>query len=131
MNMVHLGLAFVGGGAGAVLRLMASNVALRWFGAGFPIGTLSVNVLGSFAMGLLVAFLAARGTIFGLESASARVLLATGFLGGFTTFSAFSLDVISLYERGQLVLAGGYVALSVGLAIAGLCLGLFLGRSIF
>jgi CrcB protein len=117
-------LVFLGGGVGAALRHGVNVGAARLLGTGFPYGTLTVNVVGSLLMGLLVAYLAFKGE----ASQHWRLFIATGVLGGFTTFSAFSLDVAVLYERGAVWLAFGYVVASVVLSIAGLFAGLFLVR---
>ena len=114
----------LGGAIGACLRYLTSVGAMRVFGAGFPVGTLIVNIAGSFLMGVIVVVLAKKG---GMHLAP---LLMTGILGGFTTFSAFSLDAITLYERGQAGLAFGYVAGSVILSLGALALGLYLARSL-
>lgn len=113
-----------GGAAGATLRYAAYR-AVPWHGAGFPIATLLVNVAGSAGIGLLAALFAHRG---GHHLAP---LLVTGFLGGFTTFSAFSLDALTLWHRGQPGLAAGYVVGSVALALLGVGAGLALGRAVF
>jgi CrcB protein len=117
-------IVFLGGGIGAALRHGVNLASARLLGASFPWGTLTVNVTGSLAMGLLVAYFAFKGE----ASQHARLLLTTGVLGGYTTFSAFSLDVALLYERGEIVLAAGYVLASVVLSIAGLFAGLALIR---
>ena len=114
----------LGGALGACLRYLTSVGAMRMFGPGFPVGTLIVNIAGSFLMGVIVVVLAKKG---GMHLAP---LLMTGILGGFTTFSAFSLDAITLYERGQAGLAFGYVAGSVILSLGALALGLYLARSL-
>jgi CrcB protein len=101
-------LVAAGGAAGSVLRYLASMAGLALFGAGFPWGTLAVNVIGSAAIGALVAA--------GLEG-QARFLLITGLLGGFTTFSAFSIETVALWERSP-GLALLYVAASVVLGVA-------------
>ena len=113
-----------GGAIGACLRYLASVGAMRVFGPGFPVGTLIVNILGSFAMGVLVVVLAKKG------GAHLAPLFLTGMLGGFTTFSAFSLDAVTLWERGQGGLAFGYVAASVILSLGALAAGLFLARNL-
>ncbi len=113
-----------GGALGASLRYLTGVATLRLMGPGFPWGTLTVNVLGSFAMGVLVVTLAHLG---GNRFAP---LLMTGLLGGFTTFSAFSLDAVTLYERGEVALAGGYVAATVVLSLAALFAGLLVARSL-
>ncbi|CZT37306.1 MULTISPECIES: fluoride efflux transporter CrcB [Rhizobium/Agrobacterium group] len=98
--------------------------AARLFGFGFPYGTLTVNVVGSVVMGLLTEFFVFRS---GLPQ-ELRLFLTTGLLGGFTTFSTFSLDAVTLWERGQWGVAAGYVALSLVLSMAGLFVGLMLIR---
>jgi CrcB protein len=116
----------LGGAIGASLRYLAGIGVVRLVGhTPFPLAILSVNVLGSFLMGLFVAAAAHRGLT------HLSPLVATGLLGGFTTFSAFSLEAVTLYERGDLGQAALYVGLSVVLSIGGLMLGLFLGRGIF
>jgi CrcB protein len=114
----------LGGAIGASLRYLTNVGALRLFGQGFPMGTLFVNVLGSFVMGVLVVVLAKKG---GTHLAP---LLMTGILGGYTTFSAFSLDALTLWERGQHSLAFGYVAASVILSLAAIAAGLFVARNL-
>ncbi|SMX29871.1 Putative fluoride ion transporter CrcB [Pelagimonas phthalicica] len=113
----------LGGASGAVLRYLTGLAAMRLIGPGFPWGTLIVNILGSFAMGVLVVVLAH------LSGQRFAPLLMTGFLGGFTTFSAFSLDAVTLYERGDVGLAMLYVLASVLFSIAALFAGLLIARS--
>jgi fluoride exporter len=115
----------LGSAIGGALRHGVNVGCARLLGTGWPYGTLAVNVTGSLAMGAIVAYFALKG------HASHRWLLflTTGVLGGFTTFSAFSLDVALLHERGQLALAVLYVACSVALSIGALLLGLFVVRS--
>ena len=119
-------LVFVGAGIGGALR-HGVNLASEWaFGPGFPWSTLAVNVVGSFAMGMLAGWLAVKA---GAEwSQPVRLFLDTGILGGFTTFSAFSLDAVLLWERGAKYAALAYIGGSVALSIGGLLLGLFLAR---
>ena len=117
-------IVFLGGGVGAALRHGVNLVAARLLGTSFPFGTLTVNVLGSLIMGLMVAWFAFEGT----PSQHWRLFLTTGMLGGFTTFSTFSLDTALLYERGELGLAALYVAASVVAGIVGLFGGLALVR---
>ncbi|MBN7785920.1 fluoride efflux transporter CrcB [Ponticoccus gilvus] len=112
----------IGGALGASARYMTGIAMARLLGKGFPWGTLTVNVVGSFAMGALVVLLAHLG---GNRWAP---LLMTGVLGGFTTFSAFSLDAVTLYERGQTGVAAGYVAVSVVASITALFAGMSLAR---
>jgi CrcB protein len=123
--MYHLLLVALGGAAGSAVRHLVNLAAMRLAGPAFPWGTLAVNVAGSFAMGLLVELIARR---FG-ASAEMRLFLATGVLGGFTTFSAFSLDAVTLWERGATMAAAGYVFASVAVSIAALIAGLWLARS--
>jgi CrcB protein len=121
-------LVFLGAGIGGALRHGVNVGCARMCGAAFPWGTLTVNVLGSFIMGVLAAWLtfkAGEGW-----SQPLRLFLTTGILGGFTTFSAFSLDAVLIWERGQVGLAVAYVAASVVLSIAGLFAGLVLIRTL-
>lgn len=125
--MIETLLVFLGGGIGAAGRHGVNVAAARLLGIGFPWGTLIVNILGSFAMGLIAAWFAFRLDT-GL-SQHARLFLTTGILGGFTTFSAFSLDAALFWERGAIVVAAAYVLVSVVLSIAGLFAGLALVRA--
>ncbi|MBA4782361.1 MAG: fluoride efflux transporter CrcB [Rhizobiales bacterium] len=126
--MFHLMLVALGGAVGAASRHLVGLVALRALGPGFPVGTLVVNILGSFLMGLLIAILARKGAA--ITSATEwRLFLATGVLGGFTTFSAFSLDAVLLWQRGESVSAIFYVLGSVALSILALMAGLMLVRA--
>ena len=118
-------IVFLGGGLGAALRHGVNLGAARWLGAGFPFGTLIVNVTGSLIMGLIAGYFAYKGD----ASQNWRLFLTTGILGGYTTFSAFSLDAALLYERGEISLAAIYVLASVALSIAGLFAGLAIARS--
>ncbi|GGC06751.1 putative fluoride ion transporter CrcB [Marivita lacus] len=123
--LTTLSLVALGGAIGAALRYMTGVGILRVFGQGdFPVSILAVNIAGSFLMGVFVVAAAHRG----LTHLSPFVM--TGILGGFTTFSAFSLETMTLIERGQLGSALLYVVLSVILSVGGLALGLFLARSI-
>lgn len=117
---------FLGAGLGGVLRWLVGLAALRAFGPAFPWGTLAVNVAGSFAMGLVATLVLAR-----MPSETARLFLTTGLLGGFTTFSAFSLETALMIERRQFAMAGGYAAASVVLSIAALFVGLMVARRAF
>lgn len=118
-------IVFLGGGLGAALRHGVNLGAARAFGTGFPAGTLLINITGSIAMGLVAGY-------FAFKSAGApqhwRLFLATGVLGGYTTFSAFSLDAVLLFERNELGLAAAYVVGSVVLSILGLLAGLWVMR---
>ncbi|UFS75875.1 fluoride efflux transporter CrcB [Tardiphaga sp. 215_C5_N2_1] len=121
MNYV---LVFVGGGLGATLRHVINMTCARCMGTAFPWGTFIINITGSAVMGLIAGYLAYKGE----ASQPWRLFLMTGILGGYTTFSAFSLDTAVLYERGELGLALAYVLGSVVLSIAGLFAGLALVR---
>jgi CrcB protein len=118
-------IVFVGGGIGAALRHGTNLVVVRTLGAAFPYATLIENVAGSLVMGLLAGYFAFKA---GEASQHLRLFLTTGILGGYTTFSAFSLDTALLYERGEIGLAAAYVIGSVALSIAGLFLGLLIVR---
>jgi fluoride exporter len=129
--MKSLILVMLGGGLGAGLRHLVGKLALGAFGPGLPWGTLAVNVLGGLAMGLLVGALARFGeTGVPSQANDLRLLLGVGLLGGFTTFSAFSLEATLMIERGQLLLASGYAMGSVVASIAALFAGLALVRGI-
>lgn len=123
----NLLLVAAGGAIGSVLRYLVALAGTRWFGPNWPYGTFFVNVTGSFAMGMVVELIARR---FG-ASPELRLFIATGILGGYTTFSSFSLDTAVLWERGDLAMAMGYVLLSVGLGIAALFAGLAVARQLF
>ena len=120
--MLYL-IVFLGAGIGGALRHGMNVWAVRAFGFGFPFGTLIVNVLGSFVMGLLIGLFAYRA---GLVPQHARLFLTTGVLGGFTTFSAFSLDVALLLERHSYSMAATYIVGSVFASLVALFLGLAL-----
>ncbi|MER8809805.1 fluoride efflux transporter CrcB [Mesorhizobium australicum] len=123
--MFNLLLVAVGGGIGAGIRHLTSMGALRLVGPNYPWGTMAINIVGSFAMGLFIAILSRRG-----GSNEVRLFVATGILGGFTTFSAFSLDFATLWERGSTLPAFGYALASVVGAIIALFLGLWLARTV-
>ncbi|MCA0013640.1 fluoride efflux transporter CrcB [Mesorhizobium sp. B292B1B] len=123
--MFNLLLVMAGGGIGAGIRHLANMGSLRLVGPNYPWGTMAINIVGSFAMGLFIATLARRG-----GSNEVRLFVATGILGGFTTFSAFSLDFATLWERGATLPAFGYALASVIGAIIALFLGLWLARSL-
>jgi CrcB protein len=120
-------LAALGGALGAGSRHIVNTAMLAWLGPGFPWATFTVNVVGSLLMGVVVEGLM---TFTGDQAAAWRVFLATGILGGFTTFSAFSLDVWVLYERGQFFALFLYVALSFALSVGALVLGMALVRGL-
>jgi CrcB protein len=117
-------LVFVGGGLGATVRHAVNMMCARAFGTHFPFGTFLINVSGSIVMGLIAGYLAFKGS----AAQPWRLFVMTGVLGGYTTFSAFSLDAALLYERGEIGLAALYAVGSVVLAVAGLFAGLALVR---
>ncbi len=125
--MSNLLLVVLGGGIGAGLRHLSGTVTLRVMGPAFPWGTLFVNVFGSLVMGLFIAWLVKRS---GGTSQELRIFFATGVLGGFTTFSAFSLDVANLVEKSAHTDALFYVATSVLLSIGAVFAGLWIGRAV-
>ena len=114
-----LAVAF-GGAVGAVARYFAVSVLGLWLGAAFPYGTLTVNVLGSFVLGAIVELSALVWS----PSPELRAMLVVGVLGSFTTFSTFSLDAVTLYERGDYALCGVYIGASVVLSLFGFFAGM-------
>lgn len=117
-------LVFIGGGLGASLRHAINVGCARACGINFPYGTFVINITGSLVMGIIAGYLALKGE----ASQPWRLFVTTGILGGYTTFSAFSLDAVTLYQRGEMGLALFYVLGSVVLSIAGLLAGLALVR---
>ena len=115
----------LGGAIGAALRFLTGVGILRLIGPGFPIAVMAVNVLGSFLIGLFVVFATQRGVT------QLNPFVMAGLLGGFTTFSAFSLEAVSLFELGAMWQALAYVVMSVVLSIGGLMLGLMIARGIW
>ncbi len=121
-----ISLVALGGALGAACRFLIGVGVIRFTGpTEFPLAIITVNVIGSFLMGAFVVAAAHKG----LTHYSPFVM--TGILGGFTTFSAFSLETVTMIERGQIAAAGAYVALSVALSLGGLMLGLWIARGIF
>jgi CrcB protein len=123
--MFDLFLVAVGGAIGSGIRHLTNIGALRLVGPNYPWGTMAINIVGSFAMGLFIATMMRRG-----GSNEVRLFVATGILGGFTTFSAFSLDFATLWGRGATSPAVGYALASVIGAILALFVGLWLARSL-
>lgn len=117
-------IVFLGAGVGGALRYGVNSAAARTMGADFPYGTLAVNVVGSLLMGMVVGFFALKGQ----ASQEFRLFLTTGILGGFTTFSAFSLETVLLWERGRAEAAIGYALVSVLASVLALALGLLIMR---
>jgi fluoride exporter len=123
--MMNMLIVAFGGAVGSVCRYLVGAWTLRRFGAAFPWGTLTVNIVGCFAIGLITEIIARRLN----ASAEMRLLLVTGFLGGFTTFSAFSLDALALFERGATAAAALYIVASIGVSLLAVFGGLALGRA--
>jgi len=121
-------LVFLGAGIGGSLRHGVNLLALRHAGSDFPYGTLIINVAGSFVMGILAAWFASKAGA--STEQPVKLFLMTGVLGGFTTFSAFSLETMALWERGEIGAAAFYVILSVILSLLGLVAGMALVRSL-
>lgn len=123
--MYHLGIVALGGAIGTGCRHLVNFAALKLLGPSFPFGTLGVNVAGGFLMGVLAGWLALRYSGGGQEL---RLFLGVGILGGFTTFSAFSLDAVLMWERGSWAVATAYIVASVVLSVFALVAGLWLMR---
>jgi fluoride exporter len=124
--MYHLVLVAVGGGIGASIRHLVNMASLKLLGPNFPWGTMLINISGSLAMGIFIELLARRFQ----GSNELRLFVATGILGGFTTFSAFSLDFAALWERGDTGQAFAYAAVSVIVSLVALFAGLWAVRSL-
>jgi len=123
--LLNVSLVALGGALGSSLRYLVGLAFVKAMPLGFPMGVLPVNILGSFAMGLFVVFAHQKGL------SVANLFVMTGLLGGFTTFSAFSFEAVTLMERGHLGQAALYVGLSVALSILGLMAGLAISRGIW
>lgn len=117
---MHYLLVFLGGGIGAALRHGVNRAAMAWLGPGFPFGTLIVNLAGSAMMGVLASWFLIKG----VGDQGLKLFLVTGALGGFTTFSAFSLDAALMWQRGDFGPLAVYVGASTVLSIAGLFAGM-------
>jgi CrcB protein len=115
---------FLGAGIGGALRHAVNLAALKLLGSGFPFGTVAVNIVGCFVMGVAIEWFALKAD----PGQMWRLFLTTGILGGFTTFSAFSLDAALLIERGTYVMASVYILTSLIASVGGLFLGLLLVR---
>ena len=124
--MNHILLVAIGGALGSSARYLTGQAALRLFGPGFPWGTLAVNVVGSLAIGVFAELITRRFD----GSPELRMFVVTGILGGFTTFSAFSLEVTAMMERGDHMTAAAYVLLSLVLSVAAVFAGLALVRAL-
>ena len=123
--LFNLSLVALGGAIGSSLRYLSGVALVRAFGSSFPLGVLPVNIIGSFLMGMFVIYAHHKGYT------AANLFVMTGLLGGFTTFSAFSLEAVTLMERGQIGQAALYIGLSVGLSILSLMAGLAAARGIW
>jgi len=130
--MLYL-IVFVGAGIGGALRHGVNTAALRLAGPDFPYGTMTINILGSLAMGLIAGYFTFRGGtgLFGQMGQHWRLFLTTGVLGGFTTFSAFSLDFATLWERGAMTPALLYLTVSVGGSVVAIFAALAVARAVF
>lgn len=117
-------LVFIGSGIGGALRHGVNVLSLSLFGMNFPYGTMLINIVGSALMGVVIGLFAGSH----LTGQDTRLFLTTGILGGFTTFSTFSLETVTLWERGQHIAAVGYVLASVIVSVAALGLTLYLMR---
>lgn len=124
--MNHILLVAAGGALGSVARYLTGLATLRWFGPGYPWGTLAVNIVGGLAIGVFAELIARRFD----GSPELRMFIITGILGGFTTFSAFSLEVTAMAERGDYMAAIGYVLISVIISVAAVFAGLALVRGL-
>lgn len=124
--MLNILLVMAGGALGSAARYQLGRLCLRLLGPGWPWGTLAANVLGGLLMGLFAGWLAARAQ----GGEALRLFFAVGVLGGFTTFSSFSLETMLMIERGEIASAAGYVAASVIASVGGLALGLAMMRGV-
>lgn len=123
--MLNILLVAVGGAFGSVCRYLTGILMTRLLGPAFPWGTITVNIVGSFAIGLLTELIARRFN----ASMEMRLLLVVGILGGFTTFSSFSLDTVALVEKGAVTSAAVYVLASVIISLGATFAGFALGRA--
>ena len=124
--MYQLILVAIGGATGAMCRHLVGLASIKLFGIGYPWGTIAINVVGALLMGVFIEFLYQRE----LENPELRMLVATGFLGGFTTFSAFAFDFRELWVKGEQVGALSYMVSSVALSLLAIFLGFYLVRSL-
>ena len=124
--MMNLLLVAVGGAIGSALRYEYGRFSVRLFGIGWPWGTLGVNIIGGLVMGLFAGWLAARAQ----GGESLRLFCAVGILGGFTTFSSFSLETMLMIERGEWLSASGYALASVLASVGALAIGLGIVRAV-
>lgn len=127
--MLHTILVMVGGAIGSALRYHAGKLTLALIGPGWPWGTLFVNIFGGLVMGLFAGWLALRGSVGDGAGEPIRLLIAVGVLGGFTTFSSFSLETLLMIERGALASALSYILVSVIASVGAVALGLGIART--
>ncbi len=123
---MHCICVFLGGGLGAVCRYLSTTIIAAKFGAGFPFGTLFVNTLGSFLIALILGFLSPLANAFQTVPENLRLLLTVGFLGGFTTFSSFSMETLNLIRAGNFFSATANVIANILFGFAAAFLGLYL-----
>lgn len=125
--MLNIVLVAIGGAIGSVARYLVGVWGVKLAGPNFPWGTITVNVVGAFLIGLMVEMVARRFD----ASSEVRVFIVTGIIGGFTTWSSFTLDAVVLFERGDLGLAAVYMLASLVVSFAAIFAGLALGRALF
>ena len=125
MTMSGYIVVFIGGGLGAVLRHVVNRASVAYLGSGLPYGTMFVNIMGGLLMGALTQLLLARPGV----NQEFRLFLATGVLGGFTTFSAFSLEAATMWQRGAYQTLGAYIVGSVLLSIGAVFAGMAFART--
>ncbi|MBV1915938.1 MAG: fluoride efflux transporter CrcB [Pseudomonadales bacterium] len=125
--MLQLIAIALGGAVGSVARFLAANAAAEQFGTRFPYGTLMVNLVGSFLIGLMYVLIVEKFKL----SAEIRGLVMVGFLGAFTTFSTFSLELLDMLKSGALLGAGFYISVSVIIGVINVWLGMQLGKNLF
>ncbi|MGV1869353.1 fluoride efflux transporter CrcB [Agrobacterium rosae] len=125
--MLNIALVAIGGAIGSIARYLVGVWSVRLAGPNFPWGTLTVNVVGAFLIGLTVEVIARRFD----ASSEMRVFLVTGVIGGFTTWSSFTLDAVVLFERGEIGLSAVYLGASLLVSFAAIFAGLALGRALF
>jgi fluoride exporter len=123
--MTNTLLIFIFGGIGSVLRYAIGELSAKWFGLGFPWGTLSVNIIGCILIGIFARVIPLPQN----GGNELRLIFMTGLCGGFTTFSAFTLDAANLYMRGETGLSIAYITASVVLSLFGVAIGLTIGKT--
>jgi fluoride exporter len=124
--MTNTFLVFIFGGIGSVLRYAVGELSTKWFGISFPWGTLAINIIGCTLIGILARIVPLPQN----GGNELRLIFMTGLCGGFTTFSAFTLEAANLYMRGEIGLAAAYIAASVVLSLFGVAIGLTIGKAL-